>query len=180
MLPPPLARARQSTDPATLAFAGVIAQGLHERRKPLIRGLDEAGFRQLVALYVPGLACTNGTHSARTPHRFEVDEFDDIVALLLDYRNPTDEKAEWLVHAIATAAMGERHLWQDLGLPSRSVLSALMQRHFPRLAALNSRDMKWKKFFYRQLCDRAGIPICKSPNCADCCDYAFCFGPETD
>ena len=55
-----------------------------------------------------------------------------------------------------------------------------MQRHFPRLAALNSRDMKWKKFFYRLLCDRAGIPICKSPNCADCCDYAFCFGPETD
>ena len=180
MLPPALARARQSTDPATLAVAGVIAQGLHARRKPLIRGLDEEGFRHLVDLYVPGLACTNGTHSAHASHRFEVDEFDEIAALLLDHRDRSDEEALWLAHAIATAAMGDRHLWQDLGLPSRSVLSALMQRHFPGLAALNHNDMKWKKFFYRQLCDRAGIPICRSPNCADCCDYAFCFGPETD
>jgi nitrogen fixation protein NifQ len=38
--------------------------------------------------------------------------------------------------------------------------------------------MKWKKFFYRQLCERAGVPICKSPHCAECCDRALCFGPE--
>ena len=30
----------------------------------------------------------------------------------------------------------------------------------------------------RQLCQRAGVPICKSPHCADCCDYRICFGPE--
>jgi nitrogen fixation protein NifQ len=38
--------------------------------------------------------------------------------------------------------------------------------------------MKWKKFFYRQLCLREEILICKSPTCADCCDQAKCFGPE--
>ena len=84
----------------------------------------------------------------------------------------------WLAHTIATAAMGENHLWQDMGLPSRKVLSALMQKHFPSLAALNDKDMKWKKFFYRQLCESAGVLICKSPHCAECCDYRICFGPE--
>ena len=28
------------------------------------------------------------------------------------------------------------------------------------------------------LCERAGVPICKAPHCADCCDRALCFGPE--
>ena len=64
------------------------------------------------------------------------------------------------------------------GLPNRAVLSRLMQTHFPTLAAKNIGDMKWKKFFYRQLCERAGVPICKSPHCADCCDFRVCFGPE--
>ena len=39
--------------------------------------------------------------------------------------------------------------------------------------------MKWKKFFYRQLCERSGMLICKSPRCADCVDYRICFGPES-
>ncbi|MCX7161517.1 MAG: nitrogen fixation protein NifQ [Rhodocyclales bacterium] len=43
----------------------------------------------------------------------------------------------------------------------------------------NSGDMKWKKFFYRQLCEAAGVLICKSPSCANCCDYSHCFGAET-
>lgn len=58
------------------------------------------------------------------------------------------------------------------------MLSCLLRENFPTLAALNTRDMKWKKFFYRQLCERAGVMICKSPNCAECCDFRACFGPE--
>jgi nitrogen fixation protein NifQ len=38
--------------------------------------------------------------------------------------------------------------------------------------------MKWKKFFYRQLCEKAQVPICKSPSCAICTDYKLCFAPE--
>lgn len=37
--------------------------------------------------------------------------------------------------------------------------------------------MKWKKFFYRQLCEQAEVLICKSPNCAVCSDYSLCFAP---
>ena len=173
-----LTLARHPDDPATLAFAGVIAQSLRARRQPLIRGLNEDGFRNLLNTFFPGLDCPNGTTRDDPLKLFEYDEFDDIVALLLSHRAYGEEMESWLAHAIATASMGENHLWQDMGLPNRTVLSALMQKHFPSLAALNDQDMKWKKFFYRQLCERAGIPICKSPRCADCCDYRVCFGPE--
>jgi nitrogen fixation protein NifQ len=98
--------------------------------------------------------------------------------LLMEYRAAPTEELEWLCHAVATAAMRNNHLWQDMGLPSRNVLSRLMLENFPALAARNVGDMKWKKFFYRQLCERAGVPVCKSPNCADCVDYAICFGRE--
>lgn len=186
MLPAPLAAACRSADPATLAFAGLISRGLQTGRQPLIRGIDEARFRRLADTYVPGLECRNQDDrnedgEAPEPHRFDVDEFDDLVDLLLEHRaRPTrpDEDADWLAYVVATAAMGDNHLWQDLGLPSRDVLSRLLGENFPTLAALNTRDMKWKKFFYRQLCQRAGVMICKSPNCAECCDFGACFGPE--
>ncbi|MFT3963802.1 nitrogen fixation protein NifQ [Propionivibrio sp.] len=175
---PPLALARHPDDPATLAFAGVIARSMQARRRPLIRGLDEDGFHALVASYFPGLECSNGGTDGEDMAMFAYDEFDDLVDLLLEHRGCGDAMEVWLAHAIATAAMGENHLWQDMGLPSRNVLSALLRKHFPTLTALNDKDMKWKKFFYRQLCQRAGVLICKSPHCADCCDYRICFGPE--
>ena len=89
-----------------------------------------------------------------------------------------DAMETWLAHAITTAAMCENHLWQDKGLPNRKVLAALRQKYVPSLAALNNKDMKWKKFFYRQLCQRAGVLICKSPHCAEFGDYRICFWPE--
>ena len=171
----PLARARRPGDPATLAFAGVIDQALRASRQPLIRGLSERCFQKLLEEFFCGLSFANGEQHA-APEEF--DEFDEIVELLLEHRASNAEQETWLAYAIASASLGENHLWQDLGLPSRAVLSSLMQTHFPSLAAKNVGDMKWKKFFYRQLCQRAGVPICKSPHCADCCDYRVCFGPE--
>jgi nitrogen fixation protein NifQ len=38
--------------------------------------------------------------------------------------------------------------------------------------------MKWKKFFYKQLCEREGVNACKAPSCAACDDYSKCFGSE--
>lgn len=180
MLQVPLALARHPGDPATQAFAGLIVQSLLARRRPLIRGLNEDGFGRLVDEYFPGFACRNGESDVRQEPggQFAIDEFDDLVDLLLAYRSSASRQEAWLAHAIATAAMGQNHLWQDLGLPNRQVLSALLNTHFPLLAARNTGDMKWKKFFYRQLCERAGVPICKSPHCADCSDFRNCFGPE--
>jgi len=53
-----------------------------------------------------------------------------------------------------------------------------MARNFPGLSTLNDRDMKWKKFLYKQLCERTGVYVCRSPSCEVCVDYAKCFGRE--
>ena len=165
---------RYPDDLRTLAFAGVIATGLVDGRQPLIRGMSEAEFQQLLRGCFPGIALTNGTIG----NVDEFDEFDDVLGLLLDHRAEPSGVNDWLARCIATAAMDDNHLWQDLGLRDRRILSTLLYEYFPALAERNIQDMKWKKFFYRQLCERTGIVICKAPNCAVCTDHAVCFGPE--
>ncbi|MBK1711829.1 nitrogen fixation protein NifQ [Rubrivivax gelatinosus] len=106
------------------------------------------------------------------------DEVEDLVALLLEHSDSPREAAAAIAETVAVACLGDNHLWQDLQLGSRTELSALMSWWFPALARKNSGDMKWKKFLYKQLCEREQILICKSPSCAVCCDHALCFGPE--
>jgi len=168
--------ARKPDDLATIALAGVIVEALRTGQRPLIRGLSEARFQKLLNEYFLDLTLCND--SAVAAAATDADEFEELVALLLEFRAEPSERGAWLAYAIASAAMGDNHLWEDMGLPSRQVLSDLMREQFPALAAKNSGNMKWKKFFYRQLCERAGVPICKSPHCAECSDYALCFGPE--
>jgi len=175
-----MAAARCPGDPATLAFAGVIALAA-SRRAPYnvaIAGLDNTALVALQARLFPTLASPALLAASAPPPASRLDEFDDLLALLLDHRSHQDELSHWLAHAVATAAMADNHLWQDLGLPSRRELSLLMQTHFASLAQLNAGDMKWKKFLYRQLCERAGLTVCRSPSCGVCSDYAQCFGPE--
>ncbi|MRD72385.1 nitrogen fixation protein NifQ [Rhodocyclus tenuis] len=186
------------------ALIGVIRAGIAAQRTPPIRGLAPASWHRLLqalALDEASLACppsADAATPAATPlapdettrlraatraieaaEKFnECDEFDELLELLLAQGQSPSEAQAWLAYAMASSAMGENHLWQDMGLPSRDALSALMAEYFPALYAANSGNMKWKKFFYRQLCARAGIPICKSPHCADCHDYSLCFAPE--
>ena len=82
-----------------------------------------------------------------------------------------------MAHVVAVGCMGQDHLWQDLGLTDRSELNALMRRNFPSLAARNVKDMKWKRFLYKQLCEAEGIYACRAPSCEVCTDYHVCFGP---
>lgn len=110
------------------------------------------------------------------------DEVEDLLALLLAHADPAAGSAQEIHRValgVAVASLGDQHLWQDLQLASRAELTALMRRWFPALVARNVGDMKWKKFLYRQLCEREQILICKSPSCAACSDFALCFGPET-
>lgn len=107
-----------------------------------------------------------------------MDEFDDLVDLLTDHQREDSDEMRELVVFVVNACMGDNHLWQDMGLPHRMALNELMQKNFPSLAAKNTGNMKWKKFFYKQLCERADIFICKSPSCGVCIDYDKCFGSE--
>jgi nitrogen fixation protein NifQ len=84
----------------------------------------------------------------------------------------------WLAVIIARRAMRDDHLWQDLGLFSRAELGRLLARHFPALHAGNTNNMRWKKFFYRRLCELEGFSLCAAPHCSVCVDFLACFGDE--
>ncbi len=172
--------------PETQALAGTIALAPRRRgpwRAPLA-GLGAHELDGLLLTYFPAAAPLRPLlhiwrEQAEAEKRTGMDEFDDLVALLLAHQTTDAPDSRWLAHAIATASMADNHLWQDLGLPSRVELNALMTTRFTSLKLKNVGDMKWKKFFYRQLCEQAEVLICKSPSCANCCDYSICFGPET-
>lgn len=106
------------------------------------------------------------------------DEWEDIRNLLL--RGARDDSAGTAAFAgiIAAACLGSGHLWRDLGLPTRQALRDMFEYLFPPLASLNTKDMRWKKFLYRQQCESQGGFVCRSPSCEACNTYAECFGAE--
>ncbi|WP_119154749.1 nitrogen fixation protein NifQ [Caldimonas tepidiphila] len=174
--------AREPREAATLALAGVMTLAATRPsgyRSPIV-GLSPGDWAALEARFFPGagLALLPRDEAPRG----EFDEFDDLVRLLAEHAAPQARDAStarWLAHAIATACTAANHLWQDLGLPGRGVLNQLMQEHFPALRRRNGADMKWKKFFYRCLCEQAEVLICKAPSCSACSDRALCFGAES-
>ncbi|CAN0620973.1 Protein NifQ [Burkholderia multivorans] len=179
--------ALDARDPTALAFAGVLAPALDRggARAWPIGGLDEHRARRMLDRWFPGaagaLAVGAQPAAALPPGAEPGDEFDDLVALFVEHADPhagSGDETGWVACLLASACGGDNHLWQDLGLPSRRELSALIGRWFPRLAAKNTHDMKWKKFFYKQLCEREGLFVCRAPSCGACSDYVHCFGPE--
>jgi len=162
-------------------FACAIAMVVSTSDRPLsiALGLSPECLAALVGRYfphAPGLLA--GIIAIGHDDQPIAPEEPDLRALLLEHRTRGLLEEEWLAHVVARRALGANHLWQDLGLTTRADLSGLMRRHFTGLAELNHRDMKWKKFFYRELCQREGVLICKSPNCEVCADFALCFGAE--
>ncbi|MDR3374478.1 MAG: nitrogen fixation protein NifQ [Ancalomicrobiaceae bacterium] len=108
-----------------------------------------------------------------------VDEEEALVRdLLVDHRADARPATRFLAAIVARRAMRDDHLWQDLGLANRSELSRLLSTYFPRLAAGNTRNMRWKKYFYRTLCEAEGFSLCTAPSCSVCSDFVSCFGEE--
>lgn len=99
--------------------------------------------------------------------------------LLLGHRSGETELGSWLAAMIARRAMEPNHLWEDLGLRNRAELSRMLLRHFAPLAERNTGNMRWKRFFYRMLCEEEGFVLCTTPICTDCKDFDLCFGDET-
>ena len=139
-------------------------------------GLDPEAFSGLLGRHFPGCGPL-GLTAADGPGTERGLERDDLIALMLAGRAGADASEAWLAEIVAAACMAGDHLWQDLGLWSRQDLSRLMTDNFPALAAQNVHDMKWKKFLYRQICEREGVHVCPAPSCQACADYAKCFNP---
>jgi len=106
------------------------------------------------------------------------DEMADLRKLLMQSRTYGSESEAWMAQIVIAGCLSDDHLWQDLGLWNRSELSQLMMDNFESLAIRNDKDMKWKKFLYKQLCETEGIYTCRAPSCEVCNDYQVCFGPE--
>lgn len=103
------------------------------------------------------------------------DERQEIITLLTSYRNMQDPSSKEMAVIVATASLTSFHLWESLGLPDRTQLGDLIQHNFPDLYALNTDNMRWKRFFYRQLCEQDGDYICRAPSCEECKSYDECF-----
>ena len=112
-----------------------------------------------------------------------VDTDDDEVAmvrdLLLAHRSSEGDVGRWLAAMVARRSMEPNHLWEDLGLRDRSELTRLLARHFGPIATRNTMNMRWKRFFYRMLCEDDGLVMCSTPVCTNCNDFNLCFGDES-
>jgi nitrogen fixation protein NifQ len=146
---------------------------------PVGFGLTPGAFAALLTRHFPGFIMPTVALRLLQPWDLRLaEELQELVKLLQIYRAGQDKSEDWLSAIIATGCMNNDHLWEDLGLWSRRDLSELMLRNFPVLAAKNDRDMKWKKFLYKQLCLQEGVYLCRAPSCAICRDYSLCFGSE--
>lgn len=141
-------------------------------------GLGKAGFSRMLAHHFPGFdpVCFGARRERVDAKRG--DESGDLRRLLMANRSGRSRSEAWMAEIVAAGCMGSDHLWQDLGLWSRCELTRLMRDNFEPLARRNDKDMKWKKFLYRQLCEAEGITVCRSPSCERCVEYPVCFGGD--
>lgn len=141
-------------------------------------GLDRAELDTLTAQWAP--AARGFFELMDEPASVSRDEEEEqLHQLLTRFSSDSSPPCGWIVSIIARRSMAPTHLWQDLGLFERPELTRLMTDWFPALAAANTNNMKWKKFFYRQLCELEGFSLCAAPTCRECDDFDNCFGEES-
>ena len=166
-------------DPLEETLARILASWyLGQGAMPQWLGMGETEYLAMMARHFPATDAY-ALITARNridPQRAE--ELGDLRRLLMENRSGRSESERWMVEILIAGCMGNDHLWQDLGLWQRADLSKLMRDNFEPLAMRNDRDMKWKKFLYKRLCEAEGVYVCRSPSCEVCVDYADCFGSE--
>jgi len=141
-------------------------------------GLAAADLASLMTQWFPA-ACAIGVAWHEQDAGPEDDEIAMVRDLLLGQRSSEGDAGRFLAAMIARRAMEPNHLWEDLGLRDRSELTRLLARHFGPLAARNTKNMRWKRFFYRALCESDGFVMCTTPICTECRDFELCFGDES-
>ncbi|MDD2759607.1 MAG: nitrogen fixation protein NifQ [Methylomonas sp.] len=145
---------------------------------PYNLGLNDRQFQQVLSERFPGYVLESEAPSGMVLDFSRMLEKQDMEQLLRQFAIKQDYETECLITIIVAACLGSDHLWQDLGLWTRADLSAMLTHNFPELAARNNKDMKWKKFLYKQLCEAEGLYVCRAPSCEVCQDYQNCFGAE--
>ncbi len=163
-------------------FSCLVSIGLYESQETGATledalGLAASEIDALVAAWTPGVAKRLSVRLRKASVDFDEEE-QQLVALFQRYQCDDSRESMWLTTVMARRCMSPNHLWQDLGLRSRAELGRLMRDWYPALAVRNQNNMKWKKFFYRCLCEMEGFTLCAAPTCQECNDYHGCFGEE--
>lgn len=170
---------RSDGSPNSRWLAQIIASWMvGEGVLPDALGLSRAQFNRLIHRFFPDWVLADSARSQKRPDFSRMLEKSDLEQLLRQFAVEDNDETEWLIGILVAGCLGSDHLWQDLGLWSRTELSGLLIHNFPRLAELNSKDMKWKKFLYKRLCEAEGLYVCRAPSCEVCKDYQQCFGAE--
>jgi nitrogen fixation protein NifQ len=138
-------------------------------------GVSQAQFEAIAAFAGFNACDVKSAHGAPTPD----DEELMLRELMMRHRSQPGEIGEWLACIIARRSMEPNHLWEDLGLPERPDLTRLLLRHFQPLAANNTRNMRWKRFLYRAICESEGFTMCPSPTCDACSEFHICYSDDT-
>ena len=161
-------------------LASIIAAAGAEAERPLTEavGLDRTALSHLLDSAFPNAFAVDALLAPDADTGPDAIEEPDYRALLLDGRATGAEIEDWLAHMVARRSLRPEHLWISLGLRNRKELSDMLHRHFPTVAARNVQGMRWKKFFYREMCQAEGVHICKSPVCDICPDFNECYGAE--
>jgi len=161
-------------------LASAIAVAMTEAERPLTEalGLDCPTLARLLNEAFPDALAVDDLVAGDATAGDDAIEEEDFRTLLLDGRRHGGDIEEWLARIIVRRSLCRGHLWHSLGLRNRRELSDMLHRHFPAVAERNTRGMKWKKFFYREMCQAEGVYVCKSPVCDVCVDFDDCFGTE--
>jgi nitrogen fixation protein NifQ len=166
-------------DPIEDTLARILASWMTgSGAMPVWLGMGESAFRSMIGHHFPALDAAELTGASERVDPQRTVELDDLRKLLLDNRSGCSPSEVWMAEIVIVGCLGSDHLWQDLGLWKRADLSRLMMENFAPMAMRNVKDMKWKKFLYKQMCEGEGIFVCRSPSCEVCADYDNCFGSE--
>ncbi len=141
-------------------------------------GLTPAQFIHLTKTYFPQTVISHQAPSGIVLDFQRMLEKEDLINLFQQHARSDNQETGLIAELIVSACLGNDHLWQDLGVWRRSELSELLAFNFPTLAQRNDKNMKWKKFLYKQLCEAEGMNLCRAPSCEVCMDYEVCFGSE--
>ncbi len=169
----------KGVEPNNLWLAKIIASWMNGGSVlPDYLGLEPAQFDLLVKTYFSDLDIPFRAPSGKKLDYSRMLEKEDLIRLLQGFSIKKEPEKQWVIGLVVSACLGNDHLWQDIGFWQRSDLSNFLAYNFPDLAKRNDKDMKWKKFLYKQLCEAEGLYLCRAPSCEVCVDHSVCFGPE--
>ncbi len=162
-------------------LASIIASAVATSNKPLTESLGlsrEMLDEILTTVFANAYTIDELTSASDTIGKDAIEE-EEFRAFFIENGTNKTRIEVWLAYILVRRILEPHHLWQALGVRSRQVLSDTLYKHFEPLASKNTQGMRWKKFFYREMCQKVvGNIVCKSPICDVCPDYKECFAPE--